>query len=148
MEARHAFLTPRDDQLGIDVRQDAMVSEERRPRLSGFMDSFNERRRSPRYKALKESLLAFRCASHEATEGAGVLLDLSKGGCRITSEVPLALSHYYRLVLQATTGSPVTIETAVVCWRSKSMYGLKFITVGGDQEELLEQKLLELRSVS
>src|SRR6185436_17694850 len=90
----------------------------------------------------KESLLAFRCASHEETDGDGVLLDLSKGGCRITSEVPLALSHYYRLVLQATTGSPVTIETAVVCWRSKSMYGLKFITVGGDQEELLEQKLL------
>ena len=112
------------------------------------MDSFNERRRSPRYRALKESLLAFRCASHEATEGDGVLLDLSKGGCRITSEVPLALSHYYRLVLQATAGYPITIETAVVCWRSKSMYGLKFITVGGDQEELLEQNLLQLRSVS
>jgi c-di-GMP-binding flagellar brake protein YcgR len=135
-------------QRGIDGRNNAMVSEERRPRLSGSMESFNERRRSPRYKALKESLLAFRCASHEETEGDAAVLDLSKGGCRITTEVPLALSSYYRLVLQATAGHPVTIETAVVCWRSKSVYGLKFVTVGEDQEELLEQNLLQLRSLT
>ena len=77
-----------------------------------------------------------------------MLLDLSKGGCRITSEIPLTVSQYYRLVLQAVTGCSVTIETAVVCWRSQSIYGLKFITLGEDQEELLEQNLLQLRSLS
>ena len=99
----------------------------------------HERRRTPRYQALNGSLFAFLSHSQEENEGDGVLLDLSKGGCRITSEVPLAVSQYYRLILHAIVGQPVTIETAVVCWHSKSVYGLKFITVEEDQEELLEE---------
>ena len=112
------------------------------------MESSNERRRSPRYQALKGSRLAFLSASLQEKEGHGILLDLSKGGCRMGTELPLIVNHYYRLVLQAFIGNPVTIETALVCWHSKSEYGLKFITVGQDQDELLEQNLLQLRSVS
>ena len=81
-----------------------MVSKEGPPRVTGVMDSADERRRTPRYKALKGSLLGFLSANHEEIQGDGVLLDLSKGGCRITSEIPLTVSQYYRLVLQAVTG--------------------------------------------
>ena len=148
MKAGHAFLHPRDHLPGIDGSHNPIVSEERPPRVSEVMDSSKERRRTPRYKALKGSLLGFLSASHEDNQGDGVLLDLSKHGCRITSQVPLTVSQYYRLVLHAVTGCPVTIETAVVCWRAKSVYGLKFITVGEDQEEFLQQSLLRLRSLS
>lgn len=148
MKARQAFLKPRDHLQGTDGSHNAMVSEERRPKVSGVMDPSKERRRGPRYKALKGSLLGFLSASHKENQGDGVLLDLSKGGCRITSEIPLSVSQYYRLVLHAITGQPVAIETAVVCWRAKSMYGLRFITVGEAQEELLDQTLLQLRSLS
>ena len=124
-----------------------MVWSQKNTLGTGVMNSFKERRRTPRYKTLKGALLRL-SASHEETQAGGVLLDLSKDGCCIASEMLLTVSQYYRLVLVAFTGCPVTIETAVVCWRSKSTYGLKFITVGMDQEELLEQNLLQLRSPS
>ena len=72
------------------------------------------------------------------------MLDVSKGGCRVTSDVPLVVSHYYRVIIQAISRHPITIETAVVCWGSKSVFGLKFITFDQDQEELLIESLLQL----
>jgi hypothetical protein len=118
------------------------------PEGHGPVDSAKERRRTPRYQALKGSLLTFCSPSHEENEGNGDLSDVSKHGCRLTSEVPLTVSQYYRLILHAIGGEPVTIETAVVCWRSKSVYGLKFVTVDEDQEELLEQNLFQLKNLS
>jgi hypothetical protein len=109
------------------------------------MGSPRERRCTPRYQALKGSLLAFLSPNHEESEGDAVLLDVSKAGCRISSEVPLTVSQYYRLILQPIAWQPVTIETAVVCWRSTSVYGLKFITVDQDQEEVLHENLLQLK---
>jgi hypothetical protein len=109
------------------------------------MDAHHERRHSPRYKALKGTLLAFLSHSHEENEGDGVLLDACKDGCRIASDVPLIVGHYYRLIIQALSGQPVTIETAMVCWSHKLVSGLKFITVDQDQEELVHQYLLELK---
>ena len=111
------------------------------------MESFNERRRTPRYTALNGTVLAFSPSSDEQNKGKGVLLDVSKGGCRLTSDVPLMVSHYYRVIIQAISRRPITVETAVVCWSRKSMYGLKFITFDQDQEELLLESLLELKRV-
>ena len=111
------------------------------------MESSNERRRTPRYAALNGTSLAFAPSSDVQDEGAGVLLDVSKGGCRITSDVPLMVSHYYRVIIQAISRRPITVETAVVCWGRKSVYGLKFITFDQDQEELLLESLLELKRV-
>jgi hypothetical protein len=109
------------------------------------MESSTERRKTSRYTALKGTLLAFFPPSHEESEGHGLLLDVSKGGCRVTSDVPLIVSHYYRVIIQAISRQQITIETAVVCWGCKSVYGLKFITFDQDQEELLLESLLQLK---
>ena len=90
-------------------------------------------------------MLAFVCASDEERQGNGVLLDLSKGGCRIGTQVPLTVNDYYRLILRPIAAQPVTVETAVVCWRTNSECGLKFLTVEEHQEELLSQNLVHLR---
>jgi hypothetical protein len=110
-----------------------------------IMDISKDRRRVPRYRALNGSLLAFVCPRQEEMHGDGALIDVSKGGCRISSKMPLNVSDYYRLILQPVGGQQVTIETAVVCWHSNSVYGFKFITVEQDQEELLHQNLVQLR---
>lgn len=111
------------------------------------MESSHERRRTPRYAALNGTALALSPSSDEQNQGKGVLLDVSKGGCRVSSDVPLIVSHYYRVTIQASSRRPITVETAVVCWGRKSMYGLKFITFDQDQEELLLESLLELKRV-
>jgi hypothetical protein len=111
------------------------------------MSLHTERRRTPRYNAPKGTLLAFLSPSHEDRNGDGVLLDASKDGCGIASEVPLTVNHYYRLIIQAISGHSVMIETARVCWSQAPAYGLKFVTVDQDQEEFFQQYLFELRSL-
>ena len=109
------------------------------------MESSNERRRTPRYTALNGTILSFAPSSDEKNEGQGILLDVSRGGCRLISDVPLTVSHYYRVIIRAISRRAITVETAVVCWGRKSMYGLKFITFDQNQEELLLESLLELK---
>ena len=84
--------------------------------------------------------------SEEHTEGEGTLIELSLGGCRLLSDIPLEIGERYNLILQVTKKScPILVEAAVVRWTKDSTYGLKFTSLQSIHESHLRELLLDIR---
>jgi hypothetical protein len=84
--------------------------------------------------------------SEEHTEGEGTLIELSLGGCRLLSDIPLEIGERYNLILQVTKKScPILVEAAVVRWTKESTYGLKFTSLQSIHESHLRELLLDIR---
>ncbi len=82
----------------------------------------------------------------EHTEGEGALIELSLGGCRLLSDIPLEIGERYNLILQVTKKScPILVEAAVVRWTQESTYGLKFTSLQSIHESHLRELLLDIR---
>ena len=85
----------------------------------------------------------------EQVEGEGALVDLSIGGCRILSELPLKIGQEYNLIFQISMERPpIPVDAAVVRWTDDSTYGLKFISVDPHDESRIRDLLLEIRRPS
>jgi c-di-GMP-binding flagellar brake protein YcgR len=84
--------------------------------------------------------------SEEHTEGEGTLIELSLGGCRLLSDIPLEIGERYNLILQVTKKScPILVDAAVVRWTKESTYGLKFTSLQSIHESHLRELLLDIR---
>ncbi len=82
----------------------------------------------------------------ESAEGEGALIDLSLGGCRLLSDIPLEIGERYNLILQISKeSSPVIVEAAVVRWTQDNTYGLKFTSMQTVDESHLRELLLDIR---
>ena len=80
------------------------------------------------------------------TEGEGTLIDLSLGGCRLLSDIPLEIGEQYNLILQVSKeSSPVIVEAATVRWTQDNTYGLKFLSLQSVAESHLRELLLDIR---
>lgn len=81
-----------------------------------------ERRKHPRIFTPSGALFSFKrllesVKFEEHTEGEGTLIDLSREGCRLLSDIPLKIGERYHLILQISKNSrPIIIEAAVVRW--------------------------------
>lgn len=85
----------------------------------------------------------------EHAEGEGTLIDLSLGGCRLLSEIPLEISERYKLILQISReSSPIVVEAAVVQWKQDRTYGLKFTSLQSIDESHLRDLLLDIRHLA
>ena len=110
-----------------------------------------ERRKHPRIFTPSGALLSFSrlinpVESEEHTEGEGTLIELSLGGCRLHSDIPLKIGERYHLILQvAKKPRPIIVEAAVVRWTHENTYGLKFTSMQSIHESRLRELLLELR---
>jgi c-di-GMP-binding flagellar brake protein YcgR len=110
-----------------------------------------ELRKHPRIFTPSGALFSFKrlvipIQFQENTEGEGTLIDLSLGGCRLTSDVPLEIGEQYRLILQVSSDRrPIPVEAAVVRWTQDKTYGLKFTALQSDDESRLQELLLEIR---
>jgi hypothetical protein len=73
-------------------------------------------------------------------EGMGVMLDLSSGGCRIESPVPMEPSLLLELRIYAPNVEwPLMIEAANVQWVSGQTFGLAFFRIREDEQQRLGQ---------
>ena len=82
----------------------------------------------------------------EDVEGEGALVDLSIGGCRILSELPLTIGQEYNLIFQISMERPpIPVDAAVVRWTDDATYGLKFISIDPHDESRIRDLLLEIR---
>ncbi len=82
----------------------------------------------------------------EEVEGEGTVVDLSIGGCRLVSDVPLTIGQEYNLILQISTERPpIPVDAAVVRWTDAAMYGLKFISIAPHDESQIRDLLLDIR---
>jgi len=110
-----------------------------------------ERRKHPRILTPSGTLFSFKrliepVESEEHTEGEGTITELSRGGCRLLSDIPLVIGEPYHLILQVSKKSrPIIIEAAVVQWTHEKTHGLKFTSLQAIHESHLRELLLELR---
>lgn len=82
----------------------------------------------------------------ETGEGEDALLNLSIGGCRLVSDVPLMVGEEYNLILQVSMDrAPIPVDAAVVRWADYTTYGLKFISIDPQDESRLHDLLIEIR---
>jgi c-di-GMP-binding flagellar brake protein YcgR len=110
-----------------------------------------ERRKHPRIFTPSDVLFSFKRLIEPVeieghTEGEGALIDLSLGGCRLHSDIPLEITGRYHLILQVSKKPrPIIVETAVVRWTQENAYGLKFTSMQSIHESHLRELLLDLR---
>src|SRR5947209_6479507 len=79
-------------------------------------------------------------------KGAGILYDLSSGGCKIDSRTTpqLGASVTLRLAL-SYNAAPVTIDAAIVGWTVKNKYfGVKFVQIKPSERVALNHYLESL----
>jgi c-di-GMP-binding flagellar brake protein YcgR len=72
--------------------------------------------------------------------GDGLLLDLSPGGCRVTS--PIAVPPGVELefcIFPGDEGNPFIIESAKVCWARNQEFGLAFTQIRPEVQTQLTQ---------
>ena len=96
----------------------------------------DDRRTTPRVR------VQFRTTFSDATklEGIGVLLDLSLGGCRIESPVPVVPGLALELRIHVPDLEwPIMIEAASVQWVSGLIFGLAFFRLREAEQQRLEQ---------
>jgi hypothetical protein len=85
----------------------------------------------------------------QGAEGDGTILNLSPGGCKILSEIPVAVGQPYSLIIQIPSfPTPITIQEAIVRWINDHIMGFKFEAIQQDQEEQLREVLHQLRAAS
>lgn len=108
-------------------------------------------RKHPRVLVPSGALFSFKrlvvpVRSGEDVEGEGALVDLSIGGCRLVSELPLTIGQEYNLIFQISTERPpIPVDAAVVRWTDDSTYGLKFISIDPHDESRIHELLLDIR---
>jgi hypothetical protein len=77
---------------------------------------------------------------------APIVVDLSQGGCRVTSETSIPLERLYSLILQFPSyPNPVAVESAIARWVGCDMFGVMFIAMRPEQEQQLCEFLDYLR---
>ncbi len=78
-------------------------------------------------------------------EGMGVMLDLSSGGCRIESPVPVEPGLLLELRIYAPNVEwPLMIEAANVQWVSGQTFGLAFFRITEPEQQRLGQVIEDL----
>ncbi len=110
-----------------------------------------ERRKYRRTLLPPGSLLSFAPitvldGSTEILEGEGIVLDISQGGCRVSSEQRIKLEQPYSLILQLPSyPKPVAIDSAIPRWIDQEAFGVMFIAMQQQQERFLQEFLQSLR---
>jgi hypothetical protein len=79
---------------------------------------------------------------------AGVVQDLSVGGCRLGSPIFMAVDTAIHLQIRPLRAAPIYIPTAVVRWIRGSAFGLQFQEVAPHETRALTRLLWSLRPAS
>lgn len=84
-------------------------------------------------------------SASSTVEGAGIILDLSSGGCRIESPVLVEPGLSLELLIYAPDlDQPLVIEAANVQWVSGLMFGLAFFRMTQIEQQRLEKVINDL----
>lgn len=150
-----------DDHLGVKAREfspDVLYATEQEADIHGItfgqrlidgkvegqsvMDMKTvDRRATPRLRVQFRTTFS----SSPKKEGAGVMLDLSSGGCRVESPVPVEPGLLLELRIYAPDVEwPLMIEAANVQWVSGKTFGLAFFRITETEQQRLGQVIEDL----
>ena len=72
-------------------------------------------------------------------EGEGTVVDISHTGCRVKSDVTIAVDSLICMFIVVPSGlMPITIGMAAVRWAQKSEFGVQFMRVSSQQQARLQ----------
>lgn len=86
------------------------------------MEPTVEQRKHPRHSVNFQGM--FSSAAIQIEEG--LVLDLSLGGCRVTSQVHLPPNTAIRLQIRPAKAAPIYVPGAIVRWAGDSAFGVQF----------------------
>lgn len=73
-------------------------------------------------------------------EGEGVVLNLSPGGCKISSEAGVQVGDAMSLIiLLPGENSPTAVDLALVRWGKEPCFGVEFVSMGTVEQDRLRQ---------
>ncbi|HET8580166.1 MAG TPA: PilZ domain-containing protein [Nitrospiraceae bacterium] len=105
-----------------------------------------DRRKAPRFHVRFRSSLA---TDGKRVVGDGLVTDLSTGGCKIESQIPVSKGIYLELRLYGPGLShPIIIEGAPVRWVRKPAFGVEFIRLTRGAQARLRHSVQCLRELS
>jgi len=100
-----------------------------------------DRRATPRFRVQFRTTVS----GSSQPEGTGIMLDLSKGGCRLES--PLAILPGLSLELRIHVPGlewPLMIDGADVQWVSEQVAGLAFVEIRQTEQQRLDEVITNL----
>jgi PilZ domain len=101
-----------------------------------------EKRKQPRFTAQFRSTF-----SGGQREGQGRTLDMSVGGCRIETEVPVVVGASFECRIYVPgLDWPLRVEESQVRWVKGNVFGLEFTKIGSDEQVKLKQLLSGLKA--
>ena len=103
--------------------------------------------KTPERRAMPRLRVQFRTTFSGSTtlEGAGIMLDLSTGGCRIESPVLMVPGFSVELRIHVPDLDwPLMIDAASVQWVSGQTFGLAFFRITDAERQRLEQVISAL----
>ena len=104
-----------------------------------------DRRATPRFR------VQFRTTVSDSlkTEGTGLTLDLSTGGCRLETPLPIAPGVTLELRIHVPGLEwPLMIDAAHVQWVSGQIVGLAFFQIRQTEQQRLDEMIMNLRAHS
>ena len=102
----------------------------------------NERRTQPRFSTQFRSIFSGSCH-----EGHGRTLDISVGGCKVESEMPVTIGHTFECRLHIPgLDWPLRIEEVTVRWVEGKTFGVSFTHLHPQELAKLETVLARLSS--
>jgi hypothetical protein len=151
-----------DDHRGVKAREfsaDVLYATEREADIHGI--TFGQRlidgkvegqsvidMKTVDRRAMPRLRVQFRTTFSSSTKkkGAGVILDLSSGGCRVESQIPVEPGLLLELrIYAADVEWPLMIEAANVQWVSGQTFGLAFFRITETEQQRLGQVIEDLR---
>ena len=103
--------------------------------------------KTPERRGIPRLRVQFRTTFSDSTklEGAGIMLDLSTGGCRIESPVLMVPGFSLELRIHVPDIEwPLMIDAASVQWVSGQTFGLAFVRISETEQQRLEQVISDL----
>lgn len=83
--------------------------------------------------------------SSETVQGEeGVVLDLSLGGCRVGSQIPMPIDAAIHLQIRPRQAAPIYIPSAIVRWVRGSTFGVQFQELAKHESRALTHLLWSL----
>jgi hypothetical protein len=110
--------------------------------LSVAYMKMENRRTTPRFHGQFQTTVS----GPTKTEGTGIMLDLSAGGCQLESSLAIARGQLLELHI-AVPGleSPLMIDGARVQWVSGRLIGLAFVRIRKTERQRLDRVIADLR---
>ena len=128
------------DIQGIDFGQ--RIIDGKVKGLSVAHMKIENRRATPRFHGQFQTTVS----GPTKTEGTGIMLDLSAGGCQLESSLTIARGQLLELRI-AVPGleSPLMIDGARVQWVSGQLIGLAFVRIRKTEQQRLDRVIADLR---